>query len=278
MNQSLSEQNIANNSGSSESFDYSYVQNTAVVAVYDDMKMPPKMIKITPAPTTDFIEHLATCINDEKNKLGGKIPYGAIREVSENFIHAQFTEAVVSILDNGNTIRFCDQGPGINDKEKATLPGYTSATKGMKDYIRGVGSGLPLVKEYLDFSGGHIYIEDNLRTGAVVTITLSDNASGVTSNAPETKPESPTPSQSTRAEAPIIPMPPLNDREIQALRYFATEGAMGVKELAELQGLANSSAHSLMGKMEQSNLIERTPNKKRVLTDYGFSVFQQLNS
>ena len=109
------------------SSDYSYVNATARVAVYDDMKMPPHIIEIKPAPTADFIEHLATCINDEKLKLGGKIPYGAIREVAENFIHARFTEVVVSILDGGNTIRFCDQGPGIESKDKATLPGFTSA-------------------------------------------------------------------------------------------------------------------------------------------------------
>ena len=42
----------------------------------------------------------------------------------------------------------------------------------MKHYIRGVGSGLPIVKEYLDFSHGTITIEDNLGTGAVVTISL----------------------------------------------------------------------------------------------------------
>ena len=35
-----------------------------------------------------------------------------------------------------------------------------------------MGSGLPIVKEYLDFSHGTITIEDNLGTGAVVTISL----------------------------------------------------------------------------------------------------------
>ena len=163
----------------SQDYDYAFVPNIACIAVYDDMKMPPRIIEIQPAPTTDYIEHLASCINNEKTKLGGKIPYSAIREVSENFIHAQFSEIVVSILDNGNTIRFCDQGPGIENKEKATLPGYTSATMEMKKYIRGVGSGLPLVKEFLDFSGGRIIIEDNVRGGSVVTITLAPEENAI---------------------------------------------------------------------------------------------------
>ena len=69
--------------GNLNSFDYSYVPHTARVAVYDDLKMPPHIIEIEPAATPDFIEHLASCINDEKTKQGGKIPYGAIREVTE---------------------------------------------------------------------------------------------------------------------------------------------------------------------------------------------------
>ena len=48
----------------------------------------------------------------------------------------------------------------------------------MKRYIRGVGSGLPIVREYLDYSHGTISIEDNLGTGAVVTISLSSEDAG----------------------------------------------------------------------------------------------------
>ena len=50
----------------------------------------------------------------------------------------------------------------------------------MKRYIRGVGSGLPIVREYLDYSHGTISIEDNLGTGAVVTISLSSEDAGPT--------------------------------------------------------------------------------------------------
>lgn len=245
------------------SFDYSYVSHTARVAVYDDLKMPPHVIEIEPAATTDFIERLASCINDEKTKQGGKIPYGAIREVTENFIHAQFTEIVVSILDGGNTIRFCDQGPGIEDRDKAVLPGFTSAIEPMKHYIRGVGSGLPLVKEYLDFSGGRIIIEDNIHIGSVVTITLSERA-----------PSAPTP-QAAPQPGPL-PLPHLTERECKALFVFATEGALGVKDVSELCDLPQSSTHTLLVKMEEANLIERTVNKKRILTSYGYSVYQQL--
>ncbi len=153
-----------------EKADYSYVDAHARIAFYDDLLSAPRITEVGPASTPDYIEDLTTSVYDQAHKAGGTIPYTIIKEVSENFIHACFKEIVVSIFDDGNTIRFSDQGPGFADKEKAKLPGFSSATESMKNYIRGVGSGLPLVKEYLDVSHGSLVIEDNLCNGAVVTI------------------------------------------------------------------------------------------------------------
>jgi hypothetical protein len=160
-------------------YDYAHVDSIARIALYDDLKSAPRVTEINPAPTADYIENLASSIYEQAKLSGGTIPYTVIREVSENFIHAQFAEVTVSILDGGNTIRFADQGPGIFQKDKAQLPGFSSAVESMKQYIRGVGSGLPIVKEYLDFSHGTITIEDNLGTGSVVTISLQPSESAV---------------------------------------------------------------------------------------------------
>lgn len=157
-------------------FDYTRVNAVARIALYDDLRSAPRVTEIQPATTAEFIENLASKIYEQARAAGGTIPYTVVREVTENFIHARFTEIIVSILDDGNTIRFADQGPGINQKEKAQLPGFTSAIEPMKHYIRGVGSGLPIVKEYLDLSHGTITIEDNLGTGAVVTISMIPDA------------------------------------------------------------------------------------------------------
>ena len=51
---------------------------------------------------------------------------------------------------------------------------------------------------------------------------------------------------------------------------------MSVTEFVNLTGLGNSSVFNLMKKMEEYNLIEKTPNKKRILTDYGDAVWQQI--
>ena len=207
-------------------FDFSFVDAVARVALYDDMKSAPRITKVEPAATNDFIEHLTTTIYEQSRLAGGKIPYTLIREVSENFIHARFREIVVSILDDGNTIRFADQGPGIQEKEKAQQPGFSSAIEPMKDYIRGVGSGFPIVKDYLDDREGSIVIEDNIVSGAVVTISLEKK-----------------PSKEGRQQSPAVIMPtiPLSERERTFITIIAAEGALGVTDLVELTGNANST-------------------------------------
>ena len=158
-------------------FDFTFVPTTARIALYDDLRSAPRVMEIAPNETTQYIETLASTIYEQARMAGGSIPYTVVREVSENFIHARFREIVVSVLDNGNTIRFADQGPGISFKDQAQKPGFSSAVEPMKKYIRGVGSGLPIVRDYLDLSHGNITIEDNLGHGSVVTISVSPTPS-----------------------------------------------------------------------------------------------------
>ncbi len=254
------------------SFDYTQVKTTGRIALYDDLRSAPRITEIPPASTADFIEHLASKIYEQAKMSGGTIPYTVIREVSENFIHAQFAEIIVSILDAGNTIRFADQGPGINQKEKAQLPGFTSAIEPMKHYIRGVGSGLPIVKEYLDFSHGTISIEDNLGTGAVVTISLKEEPQENPSWAPQARDnEHNHPGSPRRGASPSL-TPPLSQRERDFLPFFLSEGALGVTDIARLTGVPQSSTYVTLSKLEEAGLVEKTVGQKRILTDLGYQV------
>jgi len=244
-------------------FDYSYVNTTARIALYDDMKSAPRVTKIEPAQTNDFIEKLTTTIYEQAKLAGGKLPYTLIREVSENFIHAQFREIVVSILDDGNTVRFADQGPGIQEKEKAQEPGFSSAIEPMKDYIRGVGSGFPIVKDYLDDRSGSIVIEDNLTTGAVVTVSLVK--------------KSPLPERRT-AQIESFPLPriPLSDREKNFIQLLQREGELGVSELKDLSSTPVSTTYNTLSKLEEAGLVEKLPGKKRTLTQLGYQLAATL--
>ena len=251
--------------GASGAFDFAYVPTVARIALYDDLRSAPRITEIQPAGTAEYIENLASKIYEQAKMSGGTIPYTVIREVSENFIHARFAEIIVSILDGGNTIRFADQGPGISHKDKAQLPGFTSAIEPMKRYIRGVGSGLPIVKEYLDYSHGTISIEDNLTTGAVVTISLTGGGSEAAGA--DARPQQ---------ARPAVPAPPLSTREREFLPFFLGEGALGVTDLVNLTGAPASSTYATLKKLEEAGLIEKTAGQKRILTDLGFQVANSL--
>ena len=253
---------------SSSPVDYSHADMVACVACYDNMKAAPRITRIEPAETNIYIEKLTTTIYEQASAKGGKIPYTAIREVSENFIHAQFKEIVVSILNDGNTIRFADQGPGIKDKERAEKPGFTSATQEMKPYIRGVGSGLPIVKEFMSSIDGYLTIEDNLSAGAVVTISLTKPA--------EMKDQPPREAALETHIAQFIPMPALSDKQKAFIRLLYTEGMLGVTDLSSLTDTSPSTTHSNLKKLEESGLIEITAGKKRVLTKLGEDLAKTL--
>lgn len=252
--------------------DYSVVTTPARIAVYDDLKSPPRILEISPDATNNYIENLASTIYDEVVKRDGKIPYNVIREISENFIHASFTEIVVSILDNGQTVRFSDQGPGFRDIQNAQLPGFSSATEGMKQYIRGVGSGLPSVKEYLKYSEGYLKIENNLDNGAVVTVSVMNKLEDSYAFSDEEK------SKINNKEKEKLKKlsPSLNDREKSILKLLFTEGALGVSDISNYLEMPVSSAHKALSALMESELVEQLPNKKRVLSKQGFNLVELL--
>lgn len=147
------------------------VHHPARIAVYDDASAAPRVVVIEPRDVRGYLEEITSTVNRLSHEQGGTIPFMVIREIVENFIHAYFQAPTITILDGGNTIRFSDQGPGIKEKRLALEFGTSSATEEMKRYIRGVGSGLPYVQQYMTDKGGSLEVEDNISGGTVVTIS-----------------------------------------------------------------------------------------------------------
>lgn len=145
---------------------------TTRISVYDDMLSTPRVVVVEQHEVRAYLEDVTNTVYRIMKEQGGRLSLMVIRELVENFIHARFVEPVISVLDGGDTIRFADQGPGIVDKERAFEFGVTSADRDQKRYIRGTGSGLPMVQEYLENAGGAISIEDNLGAGTVVTVSV----------------------------------------------------------------------------------------------------------
>lgn len=146
---------------------------TTRISVYDDMLSTPRVIVVEQTDVRTYLEDVTNTVHRTMKEQGGHLSLMIIRELVENFIHAQFSEPVISILDNGDTIRFADQGPGIDDKERAFEFGVTSADRFKKRYIRGTGAGLPMVQQYVEAAGGAISVEDNLGAGTVVTVSVN---------------------------------------------------------------------------------------------------------
>lgn len=238
-----------------DGFDYDNITSPARIALYDNLKTAPRVIQIQGAPTHEYIERIASLTYKHAKEAGGVIPYTVIREVSENFIHARFQEIVVSIMDDGNTIRFADQGPGISNKDLIQEPGFSSATEPMKRYIRGVGSGLPIVREYLDTTHGYIEIEDNINKGSVVTISLVA-ARSIHDDLPED-------------------IPDLTENEEKILKTLLPDLVLGITDMNRLTEVPVASIHSAFSKMEEHGLVEKV-NKKRTLTAFGKRIATKL--
>lgn len=238
-----------------------YINTRARIAVYDDLLSAPRIIDIEPGPTADYIEGIASKTYEYARMSGGLLPYSVIREISENFIHAQFKECTISILDKGNTVRFSDQGPGIEKKNLVQQPGITSATSQMKNYIRGVGSGFPIVREYLSYSHGTISIEDNAVDGTVVTLSIQDSS----------EKDVLLPHENVTSLSPS-----LNKRDKDALLLLLDEGILGPTDIATPLHISVSTAYRVLEKLDNLGYIEMTANRKRILSNKGLAFIQTL--
>ncbi len=265
----------------------------ARVAVYETPGAPPRVVTIDPLPVDEYVEALTSTVHRFVSEQGGSIPYTVLREVTENFIHAGFAEPVVSVMDSGRTVRFADQGPGISDKERAVLPGFTTATAEMKEHIRGVGSGLPLVKDFLGFTGGSLNIEDNLGRGAVVTVSTGRTPSMSSSRTSSHQDyrdlsrtaSSPSPSLDgpglplDAPEAPVARTIPRNltTRQKQVLALVMESGSAGPSLVSKELGVGISTAYRDLASLEDMGLIT-AEGGKRSLTERGLSYLDDLTT
>ena len=244
----------------SQEEDVSEITSTRI-AVYDDFLSAPRIIDIEPSDVARYIEEISSKTYELAQQKGSSIPYTVIREVCENFIHAQFKNPCISILEDGDTIKFTDQGPGITDKQRAQHPGFTSATSEMRKYIRGVGSGLPIVKDYLRFSNGRLIIEDNIKEGTVVTIQIEKNTSQTT---PVIYREMPQKEKNAGDD--------ISEREYNILVLAREMGLIGPTEVEQNLDISLSTGHRSLNKLENMGLLKKTEGgKKRMLTEKGLS-------
>ena len=221
------------------------------------------------------------------------MPGEAVLAVVENLIHAHFRSAAVSVLPEGS-LQVSDQGPGIADKERAMLPGFTTATAEMRRYIRGVGSGLPVARRLVENAGGRLLLQDNLGGGTVVGLwtprALRTQAWG------RIAPSSPAPSASHAGPAggPSRPAPAqgalfgtpwegtaLTRRQLLILRLLGQAGPAGPSQVARQLSLSLTTAFRELTALESLGLAATETGGKRRLTGAGEALlraYQEMES
>lgn len=250
----------------------------ALVAVYGNFADPtPAIEKVGADNPCAFIETLSSVTYSTVRNLGGPIPYIAIREIVENLIHANFAEIVVSVLDSGSTLRIADQGPGIRDKEKAVVSGFTTATSEIKQYIRGVGCGLPITLDLLSQKGCSLQIDDNLASGTVITI-CSDSHRKI---APASRPLDSSPTVKPVLEPGVevssdSHLPKLSTRYKRVLSLAFEFGEIGPTLISKELSVGLSTAYRDLSFLEQNGLLVTRDNGKRGLTASGVTYIHQL--
>lgn len=236
------------------------------VAVYDTLLSPPQIVSLSAEDFNELVGELASRTYSFAHERGGRIPFVVIREIMENLIHAFFQDAVVTIMDNGNTIRISDHGPGIKDKERAFLPGFTTATREIRQFIKGVGSGLPVAREQLAFLGGAISIEDNLEQGTVVTLQVG----------PPPGTAQVEPSQPPARTEPAPQSPRITDRQRKVLLLINELGSAGPSTIAKELGLSASTAYRELNALETLQLLATRSLGKRTLTEQGIAYLDNV--
>lgn len=229
------------------------------LAVYDSMLAAPRVISLHGEDFHALVGELSARTYAVSRERGGRVPFVVIREIMENLIHAYFHNATITVLDDGNTIRIADQGPGISDKEHAVLPGFSTATAEMRRLIRGVGSGLPVAKEQMSFVGGTLTIEDNLERGTVITLSVNRDAAA---------PASPEPAPRR--------LPEVTARQKKVLLLIAELGAVGPTTIAKELDISHSTAYRELQALQGLALVTGKGRGKRTLTEEGIAYLDEV--
>lgn len=263
------------NTGSDNSLTVRYA---ARIAVYDDKSAAPRVVLVEPKDVRSYLDEIAATVNQLAHEQGGKIPFMVMREIVENFIHARFVAPTISIMDNGNTIRFSDQGPGIKEKNRALEFGTSSATEEMKSFIRGVGFGLPYAQQYMVEKGGSLTLEDNISGGTIVTLSTRRSKDAHIQTLPTQEDAEETPVNQEKQSIPrtshTVPQQPvtqlpnlvLTDRAKLVLQYLSEHEWVGATELTSAYGLSTPTWSRELKSLVNIGIIGKIGQKYKLTT------------
>jgi hypothetical protein len=232
-----------------------------LIAVYEHPHGPPLIVRVEDHRPDDdiaaLIESLATRAYDLARERGGLLPVEVFRELVGNLVHADFAGVVVTILDRGNTVRISDRGPGIPDKDAAQRRGFTSADARCRRFMRGVGSGLSIVKDTLTALDGVLEIEDNLGRGTVVTARVP-------------------PRRETPLAPAAVPAYNLSERQLKTLLLAVELAPVGPTRIAQELGISTSTAYRDLVFLEDAGFVVSGTAGHRSVTEVGLAYLDTI--
>ncbi|MHB8779977.1 MAG: ATP-binding protein [Candidatus Geothermincolia bacterium] len=235
---------------------------TARVAVWRSAEEEPDCRDIMHADLAAFVEESVGVLADASGVPPSSSIRTSLREVLENIIHTTSRHLSLVVL-LGERLRFVvsDAGPGIPDKERAALPGYSTASDTARGYIRGVGLGLYRARELAELGGGQLALYDNLDGGTTVELTLA------------------------AAEPPARPERGSEERGVAVSRrqndvlFLLTEmGEAGPRLIANELKIGLSTAHRELVLLENKGFVVVSESGKRSLSARGRAYLQNLLS
>lgn len=246
-----------------------YSNYSARIAVYDSFTASPFIVDIGSDDFLRVVDEISAKAYNLGRERGGRIPYIVIREVVENLVHAGFKDVIITVEPSGNVIRISDHGPGIPDKDKAFRPGFTTATKELKRMIKGVGSGLPIVKESLELMGGCVILEDNLSSGLVITLkgcpdekASSGQGKQESASDGEGALQNSAPLEAKQSDEEIEKQ--VSSRQKKVLMLLAEGGPAGPSSVAKELKLSAATAYRDLELLERLELIRSNEGKREI--------------
>lgn len=233
------------------------------VAVYPDGGEP-EITEVSAASPGAATAKLTRLVSGKTAEMGGEIPEAAVRETIENLIHADYEGVVISVLDNGRTVRISDKGPGISSKSQAMEFGFSGATAAALAQIRGVGAGLGIARSEMGKVGGTLSIDDNLGGGSVVTLSIPTEQER--KELEEKQVHKPAPKRKYPDEVPRIS---ISERQQNVLMTVLECGEVGPSTIAERLEISVSTAYRDLSVLEEHGLVAGDESGKRVISPLG---------
>lgn len=231
----------------------------------------PEITEVAAANPRSATVKFTRFIMDRVKESKGGVPEEAVRELVENLVHAGYRGVVISILENGNTVRVSDKGPGIEHKARAMEFGFSGATPEALRDIRGVGAGLGIARVAAEQAGGSIRLEDNIGGGTVATVAVASDeaASGKRPSAAG----APAPQ---RKYPDGVPRMNISERQQKVLITVLECGEVGPSTVAERLEISVSTAYRDLSVLEGHGLVVAEESGKRYISPLGRDLVEAI--